>query len=416
MARQRRAIPTGRDERFPTFLPVFLFPNKLSEDDKLHGLNQLLLRILAVVEEADGRYITNSAMLKQLEFFAESMYQGYHMLDTFKHKSHVKGITKEEVRHSSTLSTLSFGLKRSRTMDDPSAALMVLPVIGGCRVGKKVLISHVCTNERVQSHFSSILHISGNNIQSIENTTFRTNVKTLVVIEFIFDIDDDEWIKFYSSATKLSEGSKVIIMSRLGKVARFGTVKPVYLNSLSEAEYSYLFKMLAFGNTDQRAYPQQVSVANELAIVLGGSLITANVIADLLRRNLNVQFWLHILKRFKEMVENNLSKYGEHPKDIIEKEHPIDISRFASTCPTSLRLMPPRVEKDESPERKLPVMMFGDLIAGSMSVPNEEFELVAWKSRIPPYTKYVQSVEACDDQMPRSMPHKRKRKAQIENL
>ncbi|KAK3119123.1 hypothetical protein QOZ80_9BG0714360 [Eleusine coracana subsp. coracana] len=457
------------------------YTNKVGEDDRLWRLNQLLLRIVAVVEEADGRYITNSAMLKQLEFFVESMYQGYHMLDTFKYKSLLEGITAEEVRYSPTLSIRSFRLKRSRTMDgtrrstsmcdslqsllqnleatvanmnefvillmgcermyrrpydtylftdnfmfgrhvekqriinfllqpaDPGAALMVLPVIGGCRVGKKVLISHVCSDERVLSHFSSILHISGSNMQSMENTIFKNNTKTLVVIELVLDIDDEKWIKFYSSLAHLSGGSKMIIVGRLGKLARFGTVKPVYLNSLSQAEYNYLFKMLAFGNTDQKGYPELVSVANELALVLGGSLITANVVADLLRRNLNVQFWLHILQRFKGMVENNLSRYGEHPKDIIEKEHPVDISSFASACPVSLRLMPPRVEKDESSKRNFPKMMFGDLIAGSISAPCEDFELVTWKSRIPPYTTYVQSVAACDDQKPGSTDHKRKR-------
>lgn len=243
----------------------------------------------------------------------------------------------------------------------------------------------------------------------MENTTFKNNVKTLVVIELVSDIHDEKWIKFYTSLAHLSGGSRMIIMGRLGKLARFGTVKPVYLNSLSQAEYSYLFKMLAFGNTDQKAYPELVSVANDFALVLGGSLVTANVIADLLRRNLSVQFWLQILQRFKEMVENNLSRYGEHPKDIIEKEHPIDISRFASACSVSLCLMPPRVEKDESSERTLPNMMLGDLIAGSMSLPSEDFELVTWKSRIPPYTKYVQSIAACDDQKQGSMDHKRKR-------
>lgn len=213
------------------------YTDKVGEEVKLRRSNQLLLRIVAVVEEADGRHITNSAMLKQLEFLVESMYQGYHILDTFKYKSLVEGITEKEVRHSSTLSILSFRLKCSRTMDgtrrstsacdslesllenfeaavanmnefvillmgcermyrrpydtylytdnfmfgrhvekqriinfllqpaDPGAALMVLPVIGGCRVGKKVLISHVCSDERVLSHFSSILHISGYNIE-----------------------------------------------------------------------------------------------------------------------------------------------------------------------------------------------------------------------------------------------------------
>ncbi|RCV38893.1 hypothetical protein SETIT_8G178800v2 [Setaria italica] len=38
-------------------------------------------------------------------------------------------------------------------------APIVLPLIGGCRVGNKTLVSHVCKNDHVRSHFSSILFL-----------------------------------------------------------------------------------------------------------------------------------------------------------------------------------------------------------------------------------------------------------------
>jgi hypothetical protein len=50
--------------------------------------------------------------------------------------------------------------------------------------------------------------------------------------------------------------------------------------------------------------------------------------------------------------------------------------------------MPPHREDDDS-KKKLPKVMFGDLIAGSAILPKEEFELVAWESRIPPYKKFL---------------------------
>jgi hypothetical protein len=143
---------------------------------------------------------------------------------------------------------------------------------------------------------------------------------------------------------------------------------------------------------------------------LGGSLITANVIADQLRKKLNTQFWLPILCRFKELVDNNLSIYGEHPKDILENERPIDItalysSRYATRC-----LMPPRVEGDDCPKRKLTHIPFGELLAGHISVPNDdEFVVSTWESRIAPYTRYVNDVCCAEDQLgPRTSSRKRR--------
>jgi hypothetical protein len=47
--------------------------DKDSMDQKLEKLQQLLLRIHAVVEEADGRYVTNPMMLMQLKTLADSL-------------------------------------------------------------------------------------------------------------------------------------------------------------------------------------------------------------------------------------------------------------------------------------------------------------------------------------------------------
>ncbi|CAL4991893.1 unnamed protein product [Urochloa decumbens] len=425
-------------------------------DENLERLQQLLLRIHAVIVEADGRYITNSRMLMQLKFLVASMYQGYYMLDNFRYRSLAWSFIHEES------TTSSIPLKRSRTipgilrnfaesnnlqcvvenLEDAVANLsefvmllggcermcrrpydaylyvdnfmfgrhvekqqvmnfllsapgchgapMVLPVIGGCRVGKKTLVSHVCKNDHVRSHFSSILFVHGDSIGRMDHVKFSTE-RTLVVAEFVKDVDDDRWVKFYST---IAEGSRVIIISRIQNLARFGTVKPFVLGSLSREEYRYLFKMLAFGSADEKDYPNLASVANELAVVLNGSLVAANAIADLLRRNLDIQFWLRILRRFKGMVDYNLSKYGDHPKNILDNECPIDITTLSSSYPTSRFLMPPRVERDNCRKRKLAHISFGDLMNnGGIVIPDDKFVVVGWESRLPPYTRFVNDVE-----------------------
>ena len=83
-------------------------------DGNLERLEQLLLRIHAVVNEADGRYITNPWMLMQFKLLVTSMYQGYHVLDIFRYKPIVESVMHEEVRSLYTWLSSSIPLKRPR--------------------------------------------------------------------------------------------------------------------------------------------------------------------------------------------------------------------------------------------------------------------------------------------------------------
>ncbi|BAS74084.1 putative disease resistance protein RGA3 [Oryza sativa Japonica Group] len=58
----------------------------VEEESRLQQLHRVLLRIEAIVEEADGRLITNRAMLQQLGMLREMMYRGYYFLDGFRYR------------------------------------------------------------------------------------------------------------------------------------------------------------------------------------------------------------------------------------------------------------------------------------------------------------------------------------------
>ncbi|KAF0929335.1 hypothetical protein E2562_019916, partial [Oryza meyeriana var. granulata] len=70
--------------RFISFLLSKYTSHEISEEKQLERLQKLLLRVCIVVEEADGRYITNSGMLMQLKGLADAMYRGHHVLDMFR--------------------------------------------------------------------------------------------------------------------------------------------------------------------------------------------------------------------------------------------------------------------------------------------------------------------------------------------
>jgi hypothetical protein len=434
--------------RFISFI-IKKYNSQVNLKEKMGRLQQLLLRVHMVVEEAEGRHLTNSKMLLELKKLSEAMYQGYHVLDTAKFRtlriSRVEEVSRSDSinsfrsrrRSAATYHKLQSALDSLETMvsnmtefvlllggcermfrspydtylyidnfmfgrhiekqqvinillqNNPTpSAPTVLPIIGAGIVGKKTLVAHVCNNQKVMSYFSSILHLNGESFCKTEHQAFIQEGRTLVVVEFTSDVDNETWRKFYSStAAHMSRGSKIIIISKVQKLARFGTVRPVALNNLSPEEYSYLFKVLAFGSTNPEEHPRLASVARDIATALEGSIIMANVYADVLRKDQSSKFWFSILKRYRYVVQSNLSVYGEHPRNLMDKDHPIDISNIGSSA-TPLQLMPPHREDDDS-KKKLPKVMFGDLIAGSAILPKEEFELVAWESRIPPYKKFL---------------------------
>uniref|UniRef100_A0A0D9XHK3 Uncharacterized protein n=1 Tax=Leersia perrieri TaxID=77586 RepID=A0A0D9XHK3_9ORYZ len=103
----------------------------------------------------------------------------------------------------------------------------------------------------------SALHLNGDDIKTFDQYKFMP-IKTLVTVEFISDISDNEWLNFYSLVSSCGNGSKVIIISPLEKLA------------------SYLFKVLAFGSSIPLDHPQLAIIGNEIAKTLQGSLVAIN--------------------------------------------------------------------------------------------------------------------------------------------
>jgi hypothetical protein len=56
-----------------------------------------------------------------------------------------------------------------KNLNNQGAPSAILAIIGGHKVGKRTLVSHVCNTDKIRSHFSLILHISGHAISSIEH-------------------------------------------------------------------------------------------------------------------------------------------------------------------------------------------------------------------------------------------------------
>ncbi|XP_048526866.1 uncharacterized protein LOC125506024 [Triticum urartu] len=470
--------------RFISFMTSKYSDLACSEEKQVERLQQLLVRVHAVVEEANGRYITNSGMLLQLKMLAEAMYNGYHALDTVKCNRLIKegsnegtsgpfalclGTPLKRARANSsrsnhrvggsdllhgTLSNLEtlvsnltefaillggcermsrrpydtylyvdnfmFGrsIEKQKVLNflllhhNAPGSPAVLPITGDNLVGKKTLVANVCNDKRVRGHFASVLHLNGDKFCAEDHGRCASAAgRTLIVVIFASDVDCEEWKKIHHAVACINTESKVIIVSRKESSVKYGTVKPIRLTRLPAEEYIYLFKTLAFGSADPKDHPNLTPIAIELATMLGGSFVAAYSLASVLRKDVSFQFWLSIFNRYKNVTENNLSMFGEHLSLRIRRRAPVDITSFLPSPAAPLLLTRPRTETEVS-QRRLPKVTMADLIVDPTIRPKGDFDLVKWKSRLPPYTEFSYFVPSCAEQRHKTTA-RRKREAAI---
>lgn len=289
---------------------------------------------------------------------------------------------------------------------NPDDAPAVLPIVGGLAVGKKTLVAHVCADERIRSQFPSIFHLNGQNFLSIVDHEKAMLEMSLLVVEFVSDVDDREWKEFYSFVRRTNRRSKVVIISELERLARFGSVRPIFLNALPYEELWYLFKTLAFGSADPAEHPQLVHIAEGFAKELhqDGSLVAAHALADVLKRNLNAHFWLCIMNRCKKVVVKNILAYGQKPKSLFDQRRKVDVTDFAINPVSPIHIIPCTSSSSSTtyaPVKELPKVTLEELLLDPSVRPNEEFIFLSWQSRLPPYTSFLHHfVPNCAEGMP----------------
>ncbi|CAL4947697.1 unnamed protein product [Urochloa decumbens] len=292
---------------------------------------------------------------------------------------------------------------------EPAGAgnLGVLPVIGRARVGKSTLVEHVCFDERVRKHFSSIIFLSEADMGDgkvsphhlgakgiIKHRDLDSAGKSLVVIDLVGGVDDSILRRIMLSTMRGEHNepvSKIIVTSRSEEITCFGTTQALRLKPLPLEAYWYFFKTIAFGSTDAEDQPELASMCIEMAGLLNGSFIGANFIGGLLRANPYSQFWRKVLTRFKELIRIHLHLFGEHPSDLIAKDRPAYLWSIGSKTGTTLKVYR-YYQACSTREHDLPKITMNDVHIGSARS-RGKFEVLAWRSRIPPYYSYVFSCE-----------------------
>ncbi|KAK1697501.1 hypothetical protein QYE76_014198 [Lolium multiflorum] len=412
-------------------------------EEDLQRLHQLLLRISTVIEEAEGRCISNQGMIRQISIMINQMFRGYYLLDSFKciqkktNDEEVILVLENMVADMKEFAIFLMSYPRmyrqpygaylyldkymfGRQMEREQAIsfllqaeplgggnLGVLPIVGPGLIGKSTLVERVCDDERVRNHFSLILRYEGNDLNDETAISFRDHCvikhqnsasgaeKSLVVIELLGDVDEGAWKRLLQTSERcMAHGSKIIVTSRSENMVNIGTTEAIMLRCLSKEAYWYFLKMLLFGSTDPEDRPKLTSIAMELALEMCGSFVLAYVLATLLRENPSARFWRRVLRMAREFTQKNNFVRGEYNEG--------RISRYAwgigetprGSNDQKIFLIHHSHQKGPAARDEIPTITIVDLIFGAWSaVPVGKFEVLCWRSLIPPYYSYVCSCE-----------------------
>ncbi|XP_066393133.1 putative disease resistance RPP13-like protein 1 [Miscanthus floridulus] len=289
------------------------------------------------------------------------------------------------------------------TKPHSSEELDVLPVVGPLRVGKSTLIAHVCKDERVCGYFSEILWLHNRDFMDGE-LTFRqgcamnrrnclSNLKKgkrlLVVIELYGNLCEDAWNRFYlASKQRFPSGSKIIVTSCSDKIVKFGTTPALTLEYMSLEAYWYFFKTLTFGSMDPETHPRFAQMAMEIARLQNRSINCAYITSYLLRDNFNIHFWCKVLIFLRGFIQKHISKFGVHPFDLLNQNKPVLHGRMASPSEDFMICH----QYHRFPDEEVPEIRVQDVLYGSIKK-HGKFEVLAWRSQIPPYYSYVNACE-----------------------
>ncbi|KAF2950891.1 hypothetical protein DAI22_01g220300 [Oryza sativa Japonica Group] len=359
--------------------------------DKMIRLHRLLLRAFTIIEEVDGRYISNQGMLLQLRQLRIVMYKGHYVLDTFK--GHAERCM------------FGWHMEKDHIIDflmQPSIfSLEVLPIIGPQEIGKKTLVEHVLNEEMVKRKFSCIICLNSDGLRNLlgdgspieQNNLIYSNGKCLIVVELQHDNDLIAWRRFQSSLSMIKFVSKVILISSVQGVSRLGTTQALRLKKMRKDEFWYFFKTLSFGSTNPDEHKELIPIAMKIAVLINRDFIGAHVFSRLLRTNRNAQFWRRMLLFLNKVIECNLHVFGEHVSDIVGSNRPYYVLSNRDDAPhiwcTSSNTIPGHLVDWGST-----IITMEGIMSESVALPTEgNFQVIRWQSPIAPYYSYISNCE-----------------------
>uniref|UniRef100_A0A452ZNQ6 Disease resistance N-terminal domain-containing protein n=1 Tax=Aegilops tauschii subsp. strangulata TaxID=200361 RepID=A0A452ZNQ6_AEGTS len=380
--------------RSASFVINRYFQRQPGIDMILQRLERVVLRIDTVVEEAEGRHITNQGMLRQLKMLRQGMYRGHYVLDalTFQAPDDEEE-EEEEVSHSSSALTNVTPAKRLRFSQ-----------AGSSTSNREELLFEGSLKDE------GVIDLKGENINGlVKHRDCASSNMLLIIVEIGEDINKEAWRRLKSSTTRMTPrgGSKIIITSRSGRIVNLGTTETLWLDYLPPEAYWHFFKSIAFGSTNPNEHPKLATMAMEIALEQRQCFTGTHLVAGILRDNFNARFWRTILECVRAYKQTHLLMFEKHPNLRLREDEPVYYWRLAKSRRYFLIC---NYHQSDSSSEEVPKISVRDILLGC-TLPHGEFEALAWRSRIPPYYNYTIS---CKMQAPEPKVGRKKRMPQDE--
>ncbi|XP_074565249.1 putative disease resistance protein RGA3 [Curcuma longa] len=212
----------------------------------------------------------------------------------------------------------------SASASDNGSSFSVIPLVGIGGVGKTTLAQLVYKDEDIQNHFAlkiwicvsdnfNVQTLTKKMIESVTKTAHSSQMtldvlqnklkeeiaskKILLVLDDVWNEDEEEWRKLCAPFMHAAAGSKVIVTTRSRSIAiKIGTVEAIALDGLDEISFWELFKQCAFGSSKPEEHPELAGIARSIACKLKGLPLAARTVGNLLGSNMNPHHWRSIMK------------------------------------------------------------------------------------------------------------------------
>uniref|UniRef100_A0A0D9Y685 Rx N-terminal domain-containing protein n=1 Tax=Oryza glumipatula TaxID=40148 RepID=A0A0D9Y685_9ORYZ len=272
----------------------------------------------------------------------------------------------------------------------------VLPVVGGPEVGKRTLVEHVCIDERVRQYFAKIHRLSSDDLMAAGDDDEHRRLgidpssRSLVVVDVIGDVDEEPWRRLCSSVRRENGDGKVVIICRTAEhAARLGTApRPVTLDNLRRPELWYMFRVLAFGGADPEDRPELVAIAAELfeGVKHLAMIAAVNTQAAALRADMTARSW----RRIARAAIDAHGGRGEHGP-VRDEDDSYYMYRPSMDAPHCLFYDRRKLTTRAPAASTTPTVTMQDLLTGRVvpGVDTPRFDVLVWRSPIPPYCSYV---------------------------